>query len=35
MLHLVHALARVPVQERLAAEHAGELLSNAPFGGLL
>jgi hypothetical protein len=25
-LHLVHALAGVPVQERLAAEHAGELL---------
>merc|ERR1712097_102033 len=24
-LHLIHALARVPVQERLAPEHAGEL----------
>ena len=23
-LHFIHALARVPVQERLAAEHAGE-----------
>merc|ERR1739848_313447 len=28
-LHLVHALARVPMQERFAAEHAGELLDNA------
>merc|ERR1719482_1446654 len=28
-LHLVHALARVPVQERLASEHARELLRNA------
>merc|ERR1719390_182319 len=27
-LHLIHALARVPVQERLAAEHAGELLGH-------
>merc|ERR1719261_2063158 len=27
-LHLIHALARVPVQERLAAEHAGELFRN-------
>merc|ERR1719197_608980 len=28
-LHLVHALARVPVQEGLAAEHRGELLGDA------
>ncbi|KFQ20119.1 hypothetical protein N331_09627, partial [Merops nubicus] len=28
-LHLVHALARVPVQERLAAEHGRELLRDA------
>merc|ERR1719271_1489252 len=27
-LHLIHTLARVPVQERLAAEHAGELFGN-------
>merc|ERR1719271_433790 len=27
-LHLIHTLARVPVQEGLAAEHAGELLGN-------
>merc|ERR1719473_210443 len=26
--HLVHPLTRVPVQEGLAAEHAGELLGN-------
>merc|ERR1719238_1948879 len=30
-LHLVHPLARVPMQERFAAEHARELLSNAGF----
>mmetsp|Transcript_8088 Transcript_8088/g.21636 ORF Transcript_8088/g.21636 Transcript_8088/m.21636 type:complete len:456 (-) Transcript_8088:52-1419(-) len=28
-LHLVHALARVPVEERLAAEHGRELLGDA------
>ena len=28
-LHLVHALAGVPVEEGLAAEHRGELLSDA------
>jgi hypothetical protein len=28
-LHLVHALAGVPVQEGLAAEHGGELLGHA------
>mmetsp|Transcript_23888 Transcript_23888/g.61547 ORF Transcript_23888/g.61547 Transcript_23888/m.61547 type:complete len:315 (-) Transcript_23888:480-1424(-) len=28
-LHLVHALARVPVEERLATEHGGELLGDA------
>merc|ERR1740115_406599 len=28
-LHLVHALAGVPVKEGLAAEHGGELLSDA------
>ncbi|KFP05077.1 hypothetical protein N300_07987, partial [Calypte anna] len=28
-LHLVHALASVPVQESLSAEHGGELLGNA------
>ncbi|KFP26937.1 hypothetical protein N325_07768, partial [Colius striatus] len=28
-LHLVHALARVPVQESLSAEHGRELLRNA------
>merc|ERR1712072_192680 len=28
-LHLVHALTGVPVEERLAAEHAGELLGHA------
>jgi len=28
-LHLVHALARVPVQEGLAAEHGRELLADA------
>merc|ERR1719460_3598367 len=28
-LHLVHALAGVPVKERLAAEHASELLGHA------
>merc|ERR1719217_964147 len=28
-LHLVHALAGVPVKERLAAEHGGELLGDA------
>merc|ERR1712086_185608 len=28
-LHLVHALASVPVKEGLAAEHAGELLGYA------
>ncbi|KAH8614961.1 hypothetical protein ERJ75_000634400 [Trypanosoma vivax] len=28
-LHLVHALTRVPVQERLAAEHGSELLAHA------
>uniref|UniRef100_K7F112 Uncharacterized protein n=1 Tax=Pelodiscus sinensis TaxID=13735 RepID=K7F112_PELSI len=28
-LHLVHALARVPVEEGLAAEHGGELLRDA------
>merc|ERR1712159_155992 len=28
-LHLVHALAGVPVEERLAAEYAGELLGDA------
>ncbi|BAS81863.1 Os03g0105633, partial [Oryza sativa Japonica Group] len=28
-LHLVHALARVPVQEGLPAEHGGELLADA------
>ena len=30
-LHLVHALARVPVQERSACEHRGELLEDAPI----
>ena len=31
--HFIHTLARVPVQEGLAAEHARELLRNAlePF----
>merc|ERR1711918_98275 len=33
-LHLVHALAGVPVEERLAAEHGRELLSDA-LPGLL
>merc|ERR1719198_54902 len=28
-LHLVHALASVPVEEGLAAEHRGELLGDA------
>merc|ERR1719517_151015 len=28
-LHLVHALASVPVKESLAAEHGGKLLSDA------
>jgi len=28
-LHLVHALARVPVQEGLASEHGRELLADA------
>ena len=28
-LHLVHALAGVPVKEGLAAEHRGELLGDA------
>mmetsp|Transcript_11297 Transcript_11297/g.27580 ORF Transcript_11297/g.27580 Transcript_11297/m.27580 type:complete len:367 (+) Transcript_11297:16-1116(+) len=28
-LHLIHALAGVPVEERLAAEHGGELLGHA------
>ena len=28
-LHLVHALAGVPVEEGLAAEHGGELLGHA------
>ncbi len=28
-LHLIHALASAPVQEGLAAEHAGELLRHA------
>merc|ERR1719226_384366 len=28
-LHLVHALTCVPVQERLSAEHGGEILSDA------
>jgi len=28
-LHLVHALASVPVKEGLAAEHSGELLGDA------
>ena len=28
-LHLVHAFARVPVQEGLASEHGGELLRDA------
>src|SRR3990167_2918280 len=28
-LHLVHALTGVPVEERLAAEHGGELLGHA------
>merc|ERR1712013_17090 len=28
-LHLVHALAGVPMQESLAAEHRGEILRNA------
>ena len=28
-LHLVHALARVPVQESFAPEHGSEVLSNA------
>merc|ERR1719509_172022 len=28
-LHLVHALAGVPVEERLAPEHRGELLGDA------
>ena len=28
-VHLIHALAGVPVEEGLAAEHGGELLGNA------
>merc|ERR1712190_154630 len=28
-LHLIHALSSVPVQERLAAEHGGEVLCDA------
>ena len=29
--HFIHTLARVPVQEGLAAEHARELLRYAPY----
>merc|ERR1719353_2865531 len=32
--HFIHALARVPVQERLAAEHSSKLFGN-PFEHLL